>query len=139
MVWVDPHHNIWYTPRGVEFTLLVLVSAGNALLCAFLGWYTHRSRPAALLRSHSDLVRRMMEVEQSQLAVQSEFLTARKELESLHEAIIDDLERAERKRRQATARAQRAEQAAGRNGEVPPPGSAERMSYLRQLARSRGL
>ncbi len=111
--------------------LSVLALAGTA-------WVARETYPAAVvsrLKRVTDLADlAIAEVEQ----VKAGFIAHRKVIDTLGEAITDDLESAEKKRRQAAGALRRQGVAAVQEQEVPPRGDPRRPAYLRSLARQRG-
>jgi len=113
-------------------TALSLISALAAASCVFVCW---RSTPHILQQNARAVAQTMGLLEDRVVAMEGRWAARTKEYEALHEAIGDDVERAEKKRRQASAAAARAAHAEKPDGEI----DYSNHSHLTQLALKRGL
>ncbi len=126
---------MWYMTRCVmePWTAAVsLISALAAGSCAFICWW---STPSVLQRNARTVAQALGIMEDRVVAMEGRWAARSKEYEALHEAIMDDVDRAEKKRRQASAAAARSAHAQKPDGEV----DLTDINALRRLALQRGL
>ncbi len=111
---------------------LSLISALTAGSCAFICW---RSTPHVLQRNARTVAQALGLMEDRVVSMEGRWAARSKEYEALHEAIMDDVDRAEKKRRQASSAAARAAHAEKPDGQ---PDLTD-IAAVRRLALQRGL
>ncbi len=94
-----------------------------------------RSIPHNLLQAARAGARDLTLMEDKMVALEGRWAARSKEFEALHEAIMDDVDRAEKKRRQASAAAARSAHGQKGDGEI----DLNDIAQVRRLALQRGL
>jgi hypothetical protein len=120
----------------VDLTTLPLWFSVFALGCSLAAAVlTYMGRPNALRRDVMLLADDVAAFEREASRAASERVEFLKAVESVHETVRDDLERAEKKRARASASLSKAQRMTGQ-GDAPDYSDP---TYLRQIARERGL
>lgn len=109
------------------------VSAIALVIAVTTASLSFRGTPQNLVRAARSGAQELALISDRIVALEGRWAARSKEYEALHEAIMDDVERAEKKRRQASAAAARSAH------NTPEAVDLTDMSTLRKLALQRGL
>lgn len=126
---LQPQYVVVVEPSAVILLYAACVAAAVFSLGAVAA--TWLSRPSALRREVNLLADAVAEFERELIKQDAKGTELLKSVESIHEAVADDLERAETKRKQAAARESKRKNSA-------PEQDINNPTVLRQLARQQG-